>query len=52
MRGGVVHKNMFARVGVGVKKPKRRRAGTREQRAIRCVSEHLIHHDEATMTRV
>ena len=47
-----MRKNMFARVGVGVKKPKRRRAGTREQRAIRCVSEHLIHHDEATMTSV
>lgn len=48
MRGGVVHKNVFVRVGVGVKKPKRRRAGTREQRDIKCVSEHLIHRDEVT----
>ena len=47
-----MHKNMFARVGVGVKNPKRRRVGTREQRVIKCVSEHPIHHDEATKTSV
>ena len=38
------------RVGVGVKKPKRRRAGIREQWDIKCVSGHVIHRDEATMS--
>ena len=33
-----------------VKKPKRRRTGTREQTDIKCARGHVIHHDEATVS--
>lgn len=38
--------------GGSVKKPRGRRAGTREQRDVGCVNEHVSHRDEATVTSV